>query len=64
MYRNYAPSVADTMSVWSGPSVHGSIYGNEKPKALPPRPAPLPKPQVQKVELMPGNPYANFRNGI
>lgn len=27
MNRNYAPSVADTMSVWSGPSVHGSIYG-------------------------------------
>jgi len=25
--RNYAPSVADTMSVWSGPSVHGSVYG-------------------------------------
>lgn len=27
-YRKYVPSVADTMSVWSGPSVKGSIYGD------------------------------------
>ena len=28
MYRrNYVPSVADTMSVFSGVSVHGSIHG-------------------------------------
>ena len=43
MYRNYAPSVADTMSVRSVASVKGSVYGDyDKPKALPPKPKPLP----------------------
>ena len=39
-FRNrYAPSIADTMSVFSGPSVRGSVYGDNKP------------PNMQKLPL-------------
>ena len=32
-YNQYAPSIADTMSVFSGKSIRGSVYGDEpKPK--------------------------------
>lgn len=35
-FRNrYAPSVADTMSVFSGPSVRGSVYGENNPPIIP-----------------------------
>ena len=54
MRRNYAPSVADTMSVFSGPSIRGSIHGDEpiqprnqfQAKALPPKPTRPPVGQI------------------
>jgi hypothetical protein len=50
MNRNYAPSVADTMSVWSGPSVHGSIYGaGEQKKQMIEIPKLAKKPAVPRL---------------
>ena len=53
MYRNYAPSVADTMSVWSGASLRGSVYGAGPPEAplkpqLPVKKPPVPRAPVAK----------------
>ena len=50
-FRNYAPSIADTMSVVSVPSVRGSIQGERKvmdyqaPVMKPRLPPQIPKPQ-------------------
>ena len=48
---NGVPSIADTMSVWSGPSIRGSVHDFDPSKPEPVRQPPPKKPPLPKLNL-------------